>query len=131
MNPRSISDLDLHIAARLRLRRTMLKMSQIELADSVGVTFQQIQKYERGSNRIGAGRLYELAGTLKVPVTYFYDGLANGAPDHDTTSDRQIMDFLNSAQGLLFVREFLAVKDPRQQTAMRALLRALESKPSV
>lgn len=66
---------DVHVGARIRLRRTLLGMSQEKLGDSVGLTFQQIQKYERGANRVGASRLYEFAGILEVPVSFFFDDM--------------------------------------------------------
>ena len=64
---------DVHVGARLRQRRTLLGMSQTKVGESVGLTFQQIQKYERGSNRMGSSRLYEFANVLDVPVSYFFD----------------------------------------------------------
>jgi transcriptional regulator with XRE-family HTH domain len=66
---------DIHVGARVRLRRTLLGLSQEKLGDSVGLTFQQIQKYERGSNRIGASRLYEFSRILDVPVSFFFDDM--------------------------------------------------------
>ena len=67
---------DVHVGARVRQRRTLLAMSQTKLGDAVGLTFQQIQKYERGSNRIGSSRLYEFAKVLDVPVSYFFDEMS-------------------------------------------------------
>src|SRR6202022_4033823 len=64
---------DIHVGARVRLRRTLLGMSQEKLGNAVGLTFQQIQKYERGANRIGASRLYDMASVLDVPVQFFFD----------------------------------------------------------
>lgn len=66
---------DVHVGARIRLRRTLLGMSQEKLGDGVGLTFQQIQKYERGANRVGASRLYEFSGILEVPVSFFFDDM--------------------------------------------------------
>lgn len=82
MPPRAlgVTDADRHVARRLRERRISLGMSQQRLARAVGVTFQQVQKYENGSNRISAGMLYELAAALAVPVAHFYDGLDEAAP---------------------------------------------------
>ena len=72
------TDIDLHLGKRLRRRRRLLGLTQQQLADSVGIRFQQIQKYECGANRISASRLWQLATALQSPVTYFYDGLAGG-----------------------------------------------------
>ncbi len=66
---------DVHVGGRVKLRRTLLGLSQEELADAVGVTFQQIQKYERGTNRMGASRLFDMATVLDVPVSYFYQDI--------------------------------------------------------
>ena len=64
---------DVHVGARMRQRRTLMGMSQTKLGDAVGLTFQQVQKYERGANRVGSSRLYEFAKALDVPVSYFFD----------------------------------------------------------
>ena len=66
---------DVHVGTRVRLRRTLLGMTQAKLSRAIGLTFQQVQKYERGTNRIGASRLYELSQVLDVPVSFFFDGL--------------------------------------------------------
>src|SRR5713226_5149805 len=68
---------DLHVGARIRLRRRMQGVSQEKLADALGLTFQQVQKYERGANRVSASKLYEIAAALHAPVSYFFDGLAD------------------------------------------------------
>ncbi len=71
----SIHPVDLHVGMRLRLRRRELKVTQTELAEHLGISFQQVQKYERGMNRLSASRLYEIAGVLRVGVEYFFEGL--------------------------------------------------------
>jgi transcriptional regulator with XRE-family HTH domain len=70
---------DIHVGSRMRQRRTLLGMSQAKVGDAVGLTFQQIQKYERGSNRIGSSRLFEFAKVLDVPVSYFFDEMPSNA----------------------------------------------------
>lgn len=72
--------IDVHVGSRVRLRRTLLGMSQEKLGDAIGLTFQQVQKYERGANRIGASRLYDLSRVLDVPVSFFYDDAPADAP---------------------------------------------------
>src|SRR5579883_3316499 len=67
--------IDVHVGSRVRLRRTLLGMSQEKLGDAIGLTFQQVQKYERGANRVGASRLFELSRVLDVPVSFFFDEL--------------------------------------------------------
>ena len=82
------NDIDLHLGKRLRRRRRLLGLTQQQLADAVGVRFQQIQKYECGANRISAARLWALSEALEVPVGYFYDGLAD-VSHRDATAERQ------------------------------------------
>src|SRR5581483_4327424 len=77
--------IDVHVGARVRLRRTALGMSQEKLGDAIGLTFQQVQKYERGTNRIGASRLYELSRVLEVPVSFFFEEL-----DHEVIAGTRI-----------------------------------------
>src|SRR5579884_660298 len=76
---RSPNPVDLHVGARIRMRRKSLGVSQERLADSLGLTFQQVQKYERGANRVSASKLYEIARALQTSVAYFFDGLADPA----------------------------------------------------
>ena len=75
VNARKVHDIDIHVGARVRMRRVLLSMSQEKLAEHLGVTFQQVQKYENGSNRIGASRLHCIAEALLVPVGFFFEGL--------------------------------------------------------
>jgi transcriptional regulator with XRE-family HTH domain len=77
-NSTRLSPIDVHVGGRLRLRRTLLGMSQEKLGHAIGLTFQQVQKYERGANRIGASRLYDLSRVLDVPVAFFFDEMAPG-----------------------------------------------------
>ena len=76
------TDVDVHVGRRVRLRRSLLGLSQERLADALHLTFQQVQKYEKGSNRIGAGRLYDLSRALDVPVSYFFEGLEPPVDDY-------------------------------------------------
>src|ERR1700719_3453420 len=69
------SPIDVHVGSRIRLRRTLLGMSQERLGDALGLTFQQVQKYERGMNRVGASRLFDLSRVLDVPISFFFDDL--------------------------------------------------------
>ena len=73
------SPIDVHVGSRIRLRRTLLGMSQERLGDSLGLTFQQVQKYERGVNRVSASRLFDLARVLEVPISFFYEDMPEGA----------------------------------------------------
>ncbi len=87
---------DIHVGARIRLRRTLLGMSQEKLGDAVGLTFQQIQKYEKGTNRVSASRLYQFGQTLNVPVSFFFDGL--DSPSIGPVTDDRLM--LETARAL-------------------------------
>lgn len=84
-NQRKPNPIDIHVGSRLRLRRTMLGLSQEKLGTQLGITFQQVQKYEKGSNRIGASRLHEIAIILKTPIGYFYEDAPNINSDQETT----------------------------------------------
>lgn len=110
---------DIHVGQRLRVRRSLLGLSQEKLAESIGLTFQQIQKYERGLNRISAGRLYKFSQILQVPITYFFEKIgheegalkpAMGMSDKDQdpiVSD----DMMNSKETLDLVRAYYAIQD--------------------
>ncbi|MBN2676247.1 MAG: helix-turn-helix domain-containing protein [Alphaproteobacteria bacterium] len=120
LNSKNPHAIDTHIGQRLRLRRTMLKMSQESLAPLVGVTFQQLQKYEAGKNRISASRLYLTSQILNVPITFFYEGfegvefmLTNKSyqvaiAEHKTVSD----DPMQKTETLNLVKMYWKVKDP-------------------
>jgi transcriptional regulator with XRE-family HTH domain len=105
---------DKHVGARVRMRRLMLKMSQTKLADGLGLTFQQVQKYEKGSNRIGSSRLQQIANILQVPVTFFFDG-APGQPrtDNKAPSPAYVSDFLGTVDGLALTRAFTRIKNAK------------------
>jgi transcriptional regulator with XRE-family HTH domain len=103
MGNRSTSTVDLTIGLRLRLRRLEQRLSQEQLASKLGVSFQQVQKYEKGTNRIGASRLHQIAKLLEVPLTFFFD-CENGAQEVDTVL------FLNSAYSVRLQRAFAKIK---------------------
>jgi len=110
------NDIDRHVGARIRERRIMLGLSQQQMADLIGVTYQQAHKYERGINRISAGRLYEIGQALSVPVNYFFEGL-----------DSQKGGDLNSRQRMCLelARNFAVISNERHQEALSQLARAL------
>jgi transcriptional regulator with XRE-family HTH domain len=109
-------DVDRHVGARVRERRIMLGFTQQQLADLIGVTYQQAHKYERGINRISAGRLYEIAHVLSVPVNYFFEGI-NGEETR-AVSPRERM-------CLELARNFAQIPNERYQEALGALARVL------
>jgi transcriptional regulator with XRE-family HTH domain len=120
---------DVYVGARLRMRRTMLGMSQSKLGELLGVTFQQIQKYEKGSNRISASRLQHTARVLEVSPGYFFDGApAQAEPGFAETSPQSyVVDFLASTEGLQLNRAFLRVRDPKVRRRIVDLVVSLAS----
>ena len=124
--------IDVHVGNRVRMRRMLIGMSQEKLADKLGLTFQQVQKYEKGTNRISASRLYQIAGHLGVPVQFFFEDMpVKDAPQPQATglreapADGNIMSFLNSAEGLRLNRYFAQVKDAEVRRQIVNLVRTL------
>jgi transcriptional regulator with XRE-family HTH domain len=129
--------IDAHVGSRVRLRRVLLGMSQERLAEQLGLTFQQVQKYEKGINRIGASRLFDLAHVLGVPVQFFYEKAppTEGAPvpavgfaDHG--AEGYISDFLNSREGLELNRAFVRITDAKVRRSIVDLVRSLATEES-
>jgi len=110
------NDTDRHVGARIRERRIMLGLSQQQMADLIGVTYQQAHKYERGINRISAGRLYEIAQVLGVPVGYFFEGLDSNRQPDLTARQRMCLEL---------ARNFASISNERHQEALSQLARAL------
>ena len=134
MAKRSNHYIDAHVGARVRLRRMMMGMSQERLGELLGVTFQQIQKYEKGANRIGASRLYEVSQVLDVPLQYFFEDLPSSdekpiARPHGTqstgTDEPFLMDFVARPEGLALNKAYLKIKDPKMRRPVLDLLQAL------
>jgi transcriptional regulator with XRE-family HTH domain len=119
--------IDVHVGSRVRLRRNMLGLSQEKLADAIGLTFQQVQKYERGTNRVGASRLLELSRVLDVPVSFFYDHTdpvrAPAIPS--TTEPEPSSDPLNTPETTILIDHFYRIKDGVVRQRLIALARAL------
>ncbi len=105
---------DKYVGTRVRMRRMMLSMSQERLGDALGLTFQQVQKYEKGANRIGASRLQQISDILNVPVSFFFEGAPN-MPGHsgmgETPSPAYVSDFLATSDGLLLIKYFMKIKN--------------------
>ena len=109
--------IDKHVGSRVRMRRMMLGMSQEKLGDALGLTFQQVQKYEKGSNRIGASRLQQISLTLQAPVEFFFEGapILPGctADPKSAPSPAYVSDFLASGDGLALTKAFMRIKDAK------------------
>src|SRR5881398_3384493 len=117
MAKKAPNPIDRHVGSRVRMRRMMLSMSQEKLGDGLGLTFQQVQKYEKGTNRIGASRLQQISHILQVPVAFFFEGAPNipgqidgpgGAP-----SPAYVSDFLATSDGLALTKAFMRIKDSK------------------
>ena len=110
--------IDKHVGSRVRMRRMMLSMSQEKLGDALSLTFQQVQKYEKGANRIGASRLQQIARILQVPVSFFFDGAPAQPGDRTTGSEEApspsyVADFLATSDGLALTKAFVRIKDAK------------------
>jgi len=125
---RAPTSIDQHVGARLRLRRSLLEMSQSELGEKLGVTFQQVQKYERGTNRVGASRLYHLAKVLEVPVTYFFEGLDEDGP---TEAHDDLFEFIASPDGIAMARAFTGIQSTAQRRQLISLMRSMSTETTL
>ena len=106
--------IDKHVGGRVRMRRMMLGMSQGKLADALKLTFQQVQKYEKGANRISASRLQQMANILQVPVTFFFDDApGQSKPDGSAPSPAYVSDFLATSDGLALTKAFTQIKNAK------------------
>jgi transcriptional regulator with XRE-family HTH domain len=121
--------IDKHVGARVRMRRLMVGLSQGKLGEALDVTFQQVQKYEKGANRIGASRLQQLARVLDVPPAYFFDGAPSGgvqaAGFAEPESNAYVVDFLSTNEGLQLNRAFSSIKDPSVRKSILDLVESL------
>jgi transcriptional regulator with XRE-family HTH domain len=120
--------IDAQVGNRVRLRRMLVGMSQEKLGEMLGLTFQQVQKYEKGVNRIGAGRLYQVANILGVPVSYFYEDVAERQSDHQPANNHAsppVMEFLSSGEGLQLALAFMRIKESRVRKRVVDLVKTL------
>jgi transcriptional regulator with XRE-family HTH domain len=129
--PRGVlNPIDKHVGSRLRMRRLMLDMSQTDIADALGLTFQQVQKYEKGTNRIGASRLQHISQILRVQVPFFFEG-GPAAPGLEPVVDETdfpasyVTDFLATPDGLSLVKAFMLIEDPKLRRAIVRLVEAI------
>jgi len=132
--------IDVHVGSRLRLRRTLLGMSQEKLGEAIGLTFQQVQKYERGANRVGASRLYDLSRVLDVPVSFFFDDIspeavaaAAGEPvpgGAAALAQRYEPDPMMRRETLELVRAYYRIPDPQIRRRLFDLTKAIANATS-
>ena len=124
---RRANPVDVHVGSRVRLRRMLLGMSQEKLGEHLGLTFQQIQKYEKGINRIGASRLFDLSKVLAVPVQFFYEELpvsGDGAGGFAAQPESYAVEFLSSREGLELNKAFARITDARVRRSIVELVRS-------
>ncbi|MEO1609403.1 MAG: helix-turn-helix transcriptional regulator [Pseudomonadota bacterium] len=130
-NARKPNTIDLHVGSRIKLRRMLLGMSQENLGDCLGLTFQQVQKYEKGVNRIGASRLFELANALGVNVQFFYDeapGIEKSADVSgfaEETTTNYVASFMKSREGVELNRAFAKISNAQVRRSIVELVRAI------
>lgn len=131
-NARKANPMDVHVGTRVRLRRVLLGMSQEKLGELLGLTFQQVQKYEKGVNRIGASRLFDLSHVLGVPVQYFYDdapmsltAVSSSPGFAETNNDTYVSEVLASREGIELNKAFARIGDPRVRRSIVDLVKNL------
>jgi transcriptional regulator with XRE-family HTH domain len=117
MAKKAPNPIDKHVGSRVRMRRMMLNMSQEKLGDALGLTFQQVQKYEKGTNRIGASRLQQIAHILQVQVSFFFEGAPHvpgqTAGMNEAPSPAYVSDFLATSDGLSLTKAFMRIKNSK------------------
>jgi transcriptional regulator with XRE-family HTH domain len=125
---KSANEIDAHIGSRVKLRRMAIGMSQEQLGQALGLTFQQVQKYEKGLNRIGAGRLYRIAQVLDVPVSSFFEGLPEAGGDssaEEIANTAELMSFLASIEGYQLSTAFSRIEDAATRRRLVDLIRTI------
>jgi transcriptional regulator with XRE-family HTH domain len=132
MTKKAPNPIDKHVGSRVRMRRMMLSMSQEKLGGALGLTFQQVQKYEKGANRIGASRLQQISHVLQVPVAFFFEGAPNIHPHSDGLSEAPsptyVSDFLATSDGLALTKAFMEIKEPKLRRRIVDLVEEIASR---
>jgi transcriptional regulator with XRE-family HTH domain len=122
MSTKAPNPVDKYVGSRVRMRRIMLGMSQEKLGEALGLTFQQVQKYEKGTNRVGASRLQQISEILQVPVSFLFDGGPSGTPNaegfSEGSSPSYVSDFLATSEGLALTRAFTRITDAKMRRSI-------------
>src|SRR5882762_7084146 len=115
MTKKAPNPIDKHVGSRVRMRRMMLGMSQEKLGNALALTFQQVQKYEKGTNRIGASRLQQIANILQVPVAFFFEGAPTSSASNEKADPALsgINEFITTFDGLALIRAFTQIESPK------------------
>ncbi|MCW5702227.1 MAG: helix-turn-helix domain-containing protein [Bradyrhizobium sp.] len=133
MSIKAPNPVDKYVGSRVRMRRIMLGMSQEKLGEALGLTFQQIQKYEKGTNRVGASRLQQISEVLQVPVSFLFDGGPSGViGEHsaESASPAYIADFLATSEGLALTRAFTRIPDSKLRRSIVDLVEQIADRES-
>jgi transcriptional regulator with XRE-family HTH domain len=132
INSRRANPIDKHVGERVRMRRMLLGMSQEKLGEQLGLTFQQVQKYEKGVNRIGASRLFDLAQVLGVPIQFFYEAMPSSVSGQmaapglaDKSGEPYVADFLSSRDSVELNKAFARITDPRIRRSIVDMVRSI------
>ena len=129
MPKKQANPIDAQVGNRVRIRRMLIGMSQEKLGDLLGLTFQQVQKYEKGVNRIGAGRLFEVSRILGVPIDFFYEGVGGALNERSGVAEAEsappVMEFVSSGEGLQLSLAFMKIKDPKVRKRVLDLVKSL------
>lgn len=125
--PKQPSPIDVHVGGRIRMQRLLHGLSQGALADGLGISFQQVQKYEKGTNRVGASRLQAIADLLNVPVSFFFEDLpgSTSVPEDMNDEKRQVLEFVSSHEGIALNKAFNQVRDETLRRKIIGLAKAL------
>jgi transcriptional regulator with XRE-family HTH domain len=129
-NVKKPNPIDIHVGGRIRMRRNMLGMSQEKLGESLGITFQQVQKYEKGTNRVGASRLQDISSILNTPVSFFFDDAPTREPSSlpvraEEAPNALAMEFCSTAEGLSLNRAFVKISNPKTRKRIIDLVKTL------
>jgi len=132
MSVKAPNPVDKYVGSRIRMRRIMLGMSQEKLGESLGLTFQQIQKYEKGTNRVGASRLQQISEILQVPVSFLFEGGPGGAVNanglSEAPSPAYVSDFLATSEGLALTRAFTRINDSKRRRSIVDLVEQIAAR---
>ena len=130
MTKRNPTEVDAYVGRRIRTSRMLIGMSQERLGELLGLTFQQVQKYEKGVNRVGAGRLFELAEIVGVPVSYFYKDIVTESSETTNERAKRGTDFLLTNEGVQLMEGFMSIKEPKVRRRILELIQALNDEES-
>ncbi len=126
LNKKSPSSIDRHIGSRIRMRRILIGMSQEQLGQRLGITYQQVQKYEKGVNRVGSGRLHEIGGILGVPASFFFEGQGREEPSAGNSQVSSVTSVLLARKdSLQLLQAFNAITDQKARRALVNMAHAL------